>query len=38
MGREAFALADLGFSVTGIDISEEVIRQVKELASKPIID
>lgn len=34
MGREAFALADLGFSVTGIDISEEVIRQVKELASK----
>ena len=32
MGREAFALSDMGFSVVGIDISEEVIRQVVQLA------
>lgn len=34
MGREAFALSDLGFSITGIDISEEVIRQVTQLSLK----
>ncbi len=28
MGREAYALSDMGFSVTGIDISHEVIRKV----------
>lgn len=33
-GREAFALADMGFSVAGIDISEEVIRQAARLASQ----
>jgi 2-polyprenyl-3-methyl-5-hydroxy-6-metoxy-1,4-benzoquinol methylase len=32
MGREAFALSDMGFSVVGIDISEEVIKQVVQLA------
>lgn len=32
MGREAFALSDMGFSVTGIDISGEVIRQVIKLS------
>ena len=32
MGREAFALYDMGFSVVGIDISEEVIKQVAQLA------
>lgn len=28
LGREAFALSDMGFKVTGIDISQEVIKQV----------
>jgi SAM-dependent methyltransferase len=32
MGREAFALSDLGFTVTGIDISHEVIKQVTQLS------
>ncbi len=32
MGREAFALSDMGFSVTGIDISEEAIEQVTALS------
>jgi ubiquinone/menaquinone biosynthesis C-methylase UbiE len=32
MGREAFALSDMGFSVVGIDISEEVMKQVEQLA------
>lgn len=32
MGREAFALTDMGFSITGIDISEEVIKQVMYLS------
>ncbi len=32
MGREAFALTDKGFSITGIDISEEVIKQVMQLS------
>lgn len=32
MGREAFKLNNMGFSVIGIDISEEVINQVKELS------
>lgn len=32
MGREAFALSDMGFAVTGIDISREVIRQVTQSA------
>lgn len=31
MGREAFVLTDMGFRVTGIDISREVIRQVSAL-------
>ncbi len=34
MGREAFALFDMGFSVVGIDISEEVINQVTQLSSQ----
>ncbi len=34
MGREAFALSDMGFSVVGIDISEEVINQVTQLSSQ----
>ena len=33
LGREAFALSDLGFDVVGIDISKEVISQVKQLAT-----
>ena len=33
LGREAFALADLGYDVTGIDISKEVISQVKQLSA-----
>ena len=33
LGREAFALADMGFDVTGIDISKEVIARVKGLAA-----
>jgi ubiquinone/menaquinone biosynthesis C-methylase UbiE len=32
MGREAYILTDMGFSVTGIDISNEVIKQVTELS------
>ncbi len=32
LGREAFALSDLGFHVVGIDISKEVISQVKQLS------
>ncbi len=38
MGREAFALADLGFSIIGIDISEEVIKQVSQLSLKNCYD
>lgn len=34
MGRETFALADMGFRVTGIDISKEAIEQVKEISIK----
>ena len=34
LGREAFALADLGYDVVGIDISAEVIAQVKELSAQ----
>lgn len=34
MGREAFALAELGFSVVGIDISEEAIGRVRKLAEE----
>lgn len=33
LGREAFALSDMGFHVTGIDISREVITQVRQLAA-----
>ena len=33
LGREAFALSDMGFTVTGIDISREVIARVKQLAA-----
>ena len=33
LGREAFSLSDLGFDVVGIDISKEVISQVKQLAT-----
>lgn len=38
MGREAFALSDMGFSVVGIDISEEVIKQVVQLALNSCYD
>ncbi|WP_349673530.1 class I SAM-dependent methyltransferase [Lacrimispora sp.] len=38
MGREAFALFDLGFSIIGIDISEEVIKQVTKLSLKNCYD
>lgn len=34
MGREAFALSDMGFSVTGIDISTEAIEEVKVLSKQ----
>lgn len=34
LGREAFVLSDMGFSVTGIDISKEVIRQVNILSEQ----
>jgi ubiquinone/menaquinone biosynthesis C-methylase UbiE len=34
MGREAFALNDMGFTVIGIDISEKVINQVTELSKQ----
>ena len=33
LGREAFALSDLGYDVIGIDISKEVISQVKQLSA-----
>ena len=33
LGREAFALCDLGFEVVGIDISKEVITRVKQLSA-----
>ena len=33
LGREAFALSDLGYDVVGIDISQEVISQVKQLSA-----
>ena len=32
MGREAFSLSQLGFNVTGIDISERVINEAKQIA------
>lgn len=32
MGREAFSLNELGFNVTGIDISERVISEAKQIA------
>jgi ubiquinone/menaquinone biosynthesis C-methylase UbiE len=32
MGREAFALYDMGFTVTGVDISEPIITKAKQLA------
>ena len=34
LGREAFPLSDSGFDVVGIDISQEVISQVKRLAEE----
>ncbi len=33
LGREAFPLSDLGYHVVGIDISKEVISQVKQLSA-----
>ena len=33
LGREAFALSDLGYDVVGIDISKEVISQVRRLSA-----
>lgn len=33
-GREAFALADLGFSVVGVDISQKAVKQAAELAAE----
>ena len=38
MGREAFLLSKRGFSVVGLDISEEVIRGARELAKENGID
>lgn len=38
LGREAFVLADMGFSVTGIDISHEVINQVSVLSTQKEYD
>lgn len=32
LGREAFVLSDLGYDVVGIDISKEVISQVRQLS------
>ena len=32
MGREAFALYDMGFTITGVDISEKAIKEVKQFA------
>lgn len=34
LGREAFALSDLGYDIVGIDISREVISQVKHISSE----
>ncbi|MFQ8584497.1 MAG: class I SAM-dependent methyltransferase [Holdemania massiliensis] len=34
LGREAFVLSDMGFVVTGIDISHEVITRVTALSSE----
>ena len=34
LGREAFALSDLGYEVVGIDISKEVIAQVRQLSAE----
>ena len=34
LGREAFPLSDSGFDVVGIDISQEVISQVRRLSSE----
>ena len=34
LGREAFPLSDSGFDVTGIDISQEVISQVRQLSEE----
>lgn len=33
MGREAFALYDMGFTITGVDISEKAIKEAKQFAS-----
>ena len=33
LGREAFALSDMGYDMTGVDISGEVIARVKQLAA-----
>lgn len=32
MGREAFALYDMGFTITGVDISEKAIKEAKQFA------
>jgi ubiquinone/menaquinone biosynthesis C-methylase UbiE len=34
MGREAFALYDMGFKVTGIDISQPIVAKARQLASE----
>lgn len=34
MGREAFALYDMGFRITAVDISEPIIENAKQLASE----
>ena len=34
LGREAFPLSDLGYDVVGIDISREVISQVRQLSAE----
>ena len=34
MGREAFALYDMGFTVTGVDISEKAIKGAKKLTDE----
>lgn len=34
LGREAFALSEMGFQVTGIDISDTIIDEVKRAASE----
>jgi len=38
MGREAFALSDMGFSIVGLDISDEVIKQVTQLSLQNCYD